>query len=87
MIARLSTIRQTVQEILRLSVKSASLADSKTKLFCQQYGALTRYTEGCNAFLSILSKDFGLKSKNLYQTVSRSIFFLLLDGYQLTNFI
>ena len=76
--APLSTIRQTVREIIDLSSKSAILADPKSKVFCQQYASLKRLVKEKSIddmaitgnFLKMLCKEHGLKNERLYGTLS-----------------
>ena len=70
----LNPIRQTIREIIDLSSKSAILADSKSKLFCQQYSEINKLASKdvsiSEIFLKSLCKDHGYKLDRLYSTVS-----------------
>jgi hypothetical protein len=70
----LSTIRQTIREIIDLSSKSPILADYKSKLFCQQYGEISKQASKnlniAESFLRDLSNDYGIKHDRLYPIVN-----------------
>jgi hypothetical protein len=72
----LPVIRQTVKEIIDLSSKSAILADSKSKQFCQHYNNLAKQAINDTSarqesfkVLEILCKEHGIKADLLHSQI------------------
>ena len=82
--SNLALIRQTTKQIIELSVKSAILADKKSKEFCKQYLELEKKpqldsVDNATSFIKYLSSNFGVKTEKLGATVFLGFFTLLLN--------
>lgn len=70
-------LRTTVKEIIDLSSKSATLADPKSKLFCQQF--LKQASNDRSELIKSICSDHGLKTDRIFNSVNEKKNFLILN--------
>lgn len=63
-------LRSTVKEIIDLGSKSATLADPKSSLFCQQF--LNQAPKDRSELIKFICLDHGLKTDQIFNSVKRN---------------